>query len=359
MDENRILETIKDILRKDKMCLDEIHSRLKERGIKISHQRLAELLFENSVGAKEASTSDKEIVRVDAGVYALKNWYLTQVKIAEIKERRDKVVHKSLQISKESYDYIYDLLERFKKSQEVKEMSKSVMDYFNWPFRIPWRILRELGYRTLSETFFKSPEDIDDLVFEDFDKYFLKFGEIHFKRSYYKMTIDRLIDFLYLHREEELIQAAEEGELIVLGHLSWTNLYRQKRLIRSDWNHAKKFIKSIIFGDDERHISEVSEKDVYERLANSYPPSGFGKNIISAILMIADEKRRFGIWNNVTIDALKEIGISGISDTDYSPKKYKKINGTLWRTRDDNGFVDLVDVDMWVWWLVRYREKII
>ncbi|MCD6485433.1 MAG: hypothetical protein J7L47_10035 [Candidatus Odinarchaeota archaeon] len=255
-----------------------------------------------------------------------------------------------------------DMMERYTKSSSQRSeenLSENYREYFSWDARVSWRILREAGYRTLSENLFSTPQDIDNLLFDDFDEYILQFGKIRFRGRTQKITIRYLFeDLLYRFSYEDIIDFIESDELVVLGHLSWTNLYRQKEYIRENWSYAKEFLKKILFGKNGNYISQVSEEEVYQRLNKAHPyPKGFGKNIITAILMVCDNKRRFGLWNNITTKALMNQGFRGISSTGFSLKKYIKLNKILKQIMNNFGFVDLVDIDMWAWWSTTYQEK--
>ncbi|MEA2089351.1 MAG: endonuclease NucS [Thermoproteota archaeon] len=112
-----------------------------------------------------------------------------------------------------------------------------------------------------------------------------KYAKIFDSRNIHIMTKEDFKSFLYFK-----------------NNLAWTSLYRRGLEAAERIDDLR---KAIVFLQDE---SINIQERINSILRGSYHVRGMGKNIATAVLHTCDKQDRYGVWNNVTEKALKELG---------------------------------------------------
>ena len=230
-------------------------------------------------------------------------------------------------------------------------------DYFSSDFRSKLLFLRKVAYGRLREDVFGSTERILNLSFDDFKKFYIYLGSFYFRGVRYKLTPR---NFLRILEEFDVLQlrgAFERGELRTEGNFSWFNMQRQVGSLKRDWERVKRAISFLLFGNTETRIDEISVDGVVGRffkvLEGDFRCEGFARGLVTPFLLICDAKDRFGVWNNVSDEALFRLGLKGRSTWGRSTSGYVETNMLLNQLRDKYGFEDLADVDLFCWYYVK------
>ncbi len=127
----------------------------------------------------------------------------------------------------------------------------------------------------------------------------------------------------------------------------WSGLYRRGLNAAEDIDGLREALAALL---DEN-------KPIHERFPEAINKvSGLGKAIASGILTVAYPDR-YGVWNNTSEAALRQLGIWPDFDRgDGVGRRYQKINDILLRLSSDLG-IDLWTLDA-LWWFVLEEEKV-
>jgi hypothetical protein len=233
-------------------------------------------------------------------------------------------------------------------------ISDFMQKYAKWPEREKWLLLRDVAYRNLRESFFKSPRSIENISYTDFAKHYLGFCTIWLRGSEYKLTVNTISDFLEKYTVSELQNLTSEGKLKVVGNASWSQLHMGTK--KEKWEEIKKAISLLLFGDSGEPLERIEESEVLDRLRlvmeGSMSVDGFGRAKITPLLLICDSRKRFGVWNSVSDSALHKMGLKTRSDMtkSRSVSHYEMANKALKELKNNYAFKDLSDVDIFVWY---------
>jgi hypothetical protein len=124
----------------------------------------------------------------------------------------------------------------------------------------------------------------------------------------------------------------------------------------SEWEDQKRCLGYLIFGDSGNSIAECTEPEVIRRIGStllgSHFVKGLGRAKLTALLLILDDKDRFGVWNTVSNETLERYSLKRRSDItqDRILDHYLEANEALRDLRDRYGFKSLGDVDQFVWY---------
>ncbi len=134
--------------------------------------------------------------------------------------------------------------------------------------------------------------------------------------------------------------------LLLENNHHWSGLHRQGPRMCSNLPKLRTALATL--------LNEA--KPVSERLDEAIEMvSGMGKNVASAILMIA-QPSRYGVWNNRSEANMKRIGIWPIFERGESfGNRYVKVNQILLQLRD------ALQIDLWtldaLWWFLDQQES--
>ena len=169
----------------------------------------------------------------------------------------------------------------------------------------------------------------------------------HILRKQAKKKYSKILDPQNIHA---MTKEDFKSFLYFKNNLAWTNLYRRGLEAAERIDDLR---KAIVFLQDE--TINIQER-INSVLRGSHHVRGMGKNIATAILHTWDKQDRYGVWNNVTEKALKELG--------YLPRRvwnyglfYSKLNEKLIELRNELK-TDLVIVDSFLWFIVN-RTKLL
>jgi hypothetical protein len=219
--------------------------------------------------------------------------------------------------------------------------------------------LREVAYKHLRDSFFASTESIDAISYPDFVKHYLGFCIVAIRGLEYKLTAGTISSFLAGYTVSDLRDLISRDELKVVGNASWSQLHMGTR--REKWDEIKKVMKFLLFGVDRKPLSDIGEGEVLDRLRvvmeGNLSTDGFGRAKITPLLLICDQKNRFGVWNSVSDEALHQMHLKTKSDPTSSRlvSHYELANKGLNRLKNGYAFGDLSDVDIFVWY---YLEQL-
>lgn len=231
-----------------------------------------------------------------------------------------------------------------------------VEEYFGWADREKWLVLRDVAYNRLRKILFSSPETVDNVSEQEFRRDFLSFGSVIMNNYEYKLTVTTIPRFLCRFTVSRLEELAKSKEINVIGNVSWSNLHMGFRKDR--WQEVKNGIKYLLFGDDNTPLNEIEETEVYSRLGRvlQYDMSipGFGRAKVTPLLLICDEKNRFGVWNSVSDEALHKLGLKHRADVTKNRmiSEYLRSNEQFNYLRNEFGFNDLIDLDLYFWYFL-------
>lgn len=235
-------------------------------------------------------------------------------------------------------------------------VNEIVNGYLKWEEREKWLLLRDLAYGQLENRFFSSAEKIGKCSCVDFRKYYLGFCTISLKDYKYKLSVGNISNFLDRYSVSELKGLIEDGKIQMIGNASWSQLHMGFR--NDKWPDVKKAIGYLLFDERGKSVSEMSEDEVIERLSRvlggDMAVAGFSRAKITPLLLICDNRDRFGVWNSVSDKALHRLGLKPKSDITRSrlTSDYLIANKAFKELRETYGFRNLVDVDMFVWYFL-------
>ncbi len=229
----------------------------------------------------------------------------------------------------------------------------AVEDYLNWEHREKWLFLKELAYERIRRAL-DSPEKLASLSPDEFKKSFLTFCKVRVDGFLHKLTAGTFTDFLENYSLEQIRELAAQGRFEVLGNASWSQLHMGFKL--SGWEDQKRCLGYLIFGDSGDGIAECTEPEVIRRIGSTLLGSllvkGLGRAKLTALVLILDDKDRFGVWNTVSNETLERYNLKRRSDITQNriPEHYLEANEALRYLRDRYGFRSLADVDQFVWY---------
>ena len=238
--------------------------------------------------------------------------------------------------------------------------SSLVHKYMRWKEREKWLLLRRIAYEQLRDRFFSSPKSIDNISLGAFKRHYLGFGTVDINGFKYKLTVSTIPSFLRNYNVSKLEKLIKEEKIEVLGNASWSQLHMGFR--NEKWPDVKKSIKHLLFDEQRKSVSDMSENEIIERLGRvlegDMAVPGFGRAKVTPLLLICDRKGRFGVWNSVSDDALDRLGLKPRSDITQSRRisDYTLVNKALKELKETHGFRDLVDVDLFVWYFLEETE---
>ena len=216
--------------------------------------------------------------------------------------------------------------------------------------------------KPLRGQFFGSPKSIDNISYSEFAKQYFGFCTIKIGERVYKLSANTLSSsFLEKYSVENLNHMISREELAVIGNASWSQLHMGTK--KEKWVNIKTAMKFLLFGTDERPISALDEGEVLDRLKvvmeGHLLVDGFGRAKITPLLLICDSKRRFGVWNSVSEEALYTMKLKPKSDLTSSRfvSHYEIANKALNDLKNDYSFKNLSDVDIFVWYYLAQLPK--
>ena len=242
------------------------------------------------------------------------------------------------------------------------DVNDCLEDYFSSDFRSKLLFLRKIAYSRLREDIFCSVDKILDLSFEDFKRFYISFGRFYFRGVRYRVTPKNFLRILRGFNVLELRGAYVRGGLSVEGNFSWFNLLVKARWLKRGWRRVRRVVSFLLFGDTEAKIDDVGVGEVIGRLfrvlESDLTCRGFARGLVTPLLLICGTKDRFGVWNNVSDEALHLLGLKKKSRVVRSTNGYVEANRSLIQLRDRYDFEDLIDVDLFCWYYVnRSRGK--
>jgi len=250
----------------------------------------------------------------------------------------------------------------------IKEYCQYYFDNYNvkHQYRDAWLKIREIRYKQIRNNNFYLDTDS-----ETFKKEVLQFWEgdkyckgYNYGESYMRTNDEEKI--LFQNRDGETPKAeivlSEIDNLILRGNYSWSNLHMGGN-ITEDMSKLSKTVKYLL---DEKinikkRINNVLNDDGKYRIKGMNK----GKNTIFLHMKYPD---KYGVWNG-PVDSTFRI----LDKSDYRfkiresnlGKKYKKMNDLLnWLKNEynskkyKNGFKNLSDVDIFVWYIADKFSKI-
>ncbi|NLG83529.1 MAG: DUF1016 domain-containing protein [Firmicutes bacterium] len=130
----------------------------------------------------------------------------------------------------------------------------------------------------------------------------------------------------------------------------WTGLHRHVRSLTANMNALRQALAVLL--DEDRPLAER-----FDEVVGGSMVKGFGKVLATAILLIAYPDR-YGVWNNASEAALKQLGIWPEFDRGMTlGKRYTVINDLLKQLSGELG-VDLWTLDALLWGIVKEEEEI-
>lgn len=232
-----------------------------------------------------------------------------------------------------------------------------VEKYMRWEEREKWLLLRKIAYKQLRNRFFSSPEDVESISQIDFKRYYLSFGSISIGDFEYKLTVSTIPSFLQNYNVSRLEELIERGEIKVVGNASWSQLHMGFR--KEKWQDMRNGIRYLLFGERDMLLSKIGESEVINRLRRvlewDLSVDGFGRAKVTPLLLICDEKDRFGVWNSVSDEALHELKLKRKTDITKSRhvSEYLQANQALNKLKVEYGFKNLSDVDLFAWYFLK------
>ncbi len=143
--------------------------------------------------------------------------------------------------------------------------------------------------------------------------------------------------------EEEEFRAFLESK----NNKHWSGLHRQANRICADMNQLRRALSALV--DESRPLAQRFDEGV-----GSVP--GMGKAIASAILLVT-YPRNYGVWNNTSEAALKELGVWPEFEHGMSlGQRYARLNSLLVRPASELE-TDLWTLDALFWVLVSGPEE--
>jgi len=236
-----------------------------------------------------------------------------------------------------------------------------VEEYFGWADREKWLVLRDVAYNRLRKILFSSPETVDNVSEQEFRRNFLSFGSVIINNYENKLTVTNIPRFLGRFTVSRLEELAKSKEINVIGNASWSNIHMSFRKDR--WQQVRSGIKYLLFGENGTPLKRIRSSTIYDRLGRvlQYDLSilGFGRAKITPLLLICDERNRFGVWNSVSEEALHKLRLKQRTDITKSRmlSEYILANEQFNYLRDEYGFKDLVDVDLFLWYVMTKKSQ--
>ena len=236
-------------------------------------------------------------------------------------------------------------------------MNSLVEKYMKWEEREEWLLLRKIAYKQLRNRFFSTLEDVNNISQTDFKKHYLGFGSVSIRELEYKLTISTISSFLRKYGASQLEELIDRGEIEVVGNASWTQLHMGFQ--KEKWQDVRNGIRYLLFGDQNTSISRIGESEVINRLRRvlkgDLSVEGFGRAKVTPLLLICDEKDRFGVWNSVSDDALHRLKLKRKTDITRSRfvSEYLEVNEALNKLKVEYNFKDLSDVDLFSWYFLK------
>lgn len=128
----------------------------------------------------------------------------------------------------------------------------------------------------------------------------------------------------------------------------WTGFHRQTGRLTADMNALRRALAILI--DENRPIAQR-----FDEVVGASMVRGLGKGLATAILLIAYPDR-YGVWNNTSEAALKQMGIWPKFDKGMTiGQRYAVINDLLKELSSELG-VDLWTLDVLFWGIVKKEE---
>lgn len=233
-------------------------------------------------------------------------------------------------------------------------LAELIQNYMKWAEREKWLLLREVAYRHLRDSLFSSSKSIGSILYPDFKKQYLSFCKVLIRGFEYKLTVNTISSFLQKYSTSDLKKLVSKGELKVVGNASWSQLHMGTR--KEKWHEMKEAMKFLLFGDNDKPISEIENDEVIDRLRTviegKLSVDGFSRAKITPLFLICDSRDRFGVWNSVSDEALCRLRLKPKSDITRSRQisEYLVTNRALNKLKTDHAFRNLADVDIFVWY---------
>ncbi|MDN5364439.1 MAG: hypothetical protein PWQ91_1501 [Eubacteriales bacterium] len=128
----------------------------------------------------------------------------------------------------------------------------------------------------------------------------------------------------------------------------WTGLHRHVGKLTADMNALRHALAILL--DENRPLAER-----FDEVVGASMVRGLGKGLATAILLVA-YPNRYGVWNNVSEAALKQMGVWPEFDRGMTlGKRYTVINDLLKQLSGELG-VDLWTLDALFWGIVKKEE---